>query len=242
MRLIILSLLVFGLLLFGCFEPPIDQNQTNTTNNTTIIQPVKTPSFTITSPTSYESIYTQEETADVTLSFNTQNLVLKQPGGVAKSGEGHFKVTVDADPAVTITSKNYVIAGLGLGEHTISVDLWTNDKKSYGISKQVTFTVEKEELPAYEPQTYTVTINDFSYSPAELTVKRTDSVIFVNSGNFPRSATCFIGGAEVFDTEVLGPGKNATIVMNEVLSCEYYAVTHPIMKGMIIVEPNGRED
>ncbi len=243
MRLLILSLLVFGILLAGCIFPPPEQNQTNETNNTTIIPPpVKNPSFTITSPTPDQVIVTQETVADVTLSLSTQNLVLKQPGGVGKKGEGHFKVTVDNNPAIIITSKNYVIAGLGVGEHTVKVDLWTNDRKSYGIGKQVTFTVEKEKLPPYEPKDYTVSVKDFSYEPADLTVKVSDRVTFVNTGKFPRSATCFIDGKQVFDSRVLGPGQNATITMNQLLTCEYYSVTHPIMKGKITVESNGNEN
>ncbi|VVC02901.1 Uncharacterised protein [Candidatus Bilamarchaeum dharawalense] len=239
MRLVILSLLVFGMLLAGCFTPPPEQNQTNETNttdqNTTVY---KNPSFTIVSPTSGEVILTQENVADVTLSLNTQNLVLKQPGGVPKKGEGHFKVTVDNNPAITVTSKNYVIAGLAVGEHTVKVALWTNDQKSYGMDKQVTFIVEKEIPPPYVPKDYTVTIKDFSYEPADLTVKVSDRVTFVNTGNFPRSATCFIDGKQVFDTNVLGHGQNVTLTMNQMLNCEYYSVTHPIMKGRVIVESN----
>lgn len=243
MRLFILTLLVFGILLTGCIlPPPPDQNSTNSTNDTITPPVVKNPSFTITSPSSDEVFITQGTTYDVTLVLTTQNLVLKQPGGTPKQGEGHFRVTVDNEQPITITSKNYVIPSLGIGEHTIKIELLTNDRKSYGSPKQVSFIIEKEKILSYEPQDYTVSIKDFSYEPNDITVKVSDRVTFVNTGNFPRSATCFIDGKEIFDTNVLGNGQNATLVMDQILTCEYYSVTHPIMKGKIKVESNGVEN
>ncbi|MFH1521007.1 MAG: hypothetical protein ABID61_05150 [Candidatus Micrarchaeota archaeon] len=243
MRLFILTLLVFGMVLTGCFSPPPEQNDTNSSTNDTITPPVvKNPSFVITSPISDEVFIIQGTTYDVTLVLTTQNLVLKQPGATPKQGEGHFRVTVDSEQPITVTSKNYLIPSLGIGEHVITIELLTNDKKSYGSSKQVMFTIEKEKILSYDPQDYTVTIKDFSYTPDDLTVKVSDRVTFVNTGNFPRSATCFINGNEIFDTNVLGKGQNATLVMDQIMTCEYYSVTHPIMKGKIKVESNGVEN
>jgi plastocyanin len=180
------------------------------------------------------------DTADVTLTLTTQNLLLKAPGGVKKVGEGHFSVSVDGGAPQVYSTKNIVLSGLAVGEHTIKIDLMNNDKSPYSpaISKQVTFTIEKEKPKVYEPQSHTIIMHDFNYDPASITVKRTDYVVFQNSGVFPRSATCFINGKQIFDTTILGPGKNATMQLNETFECEYYSTTHKLMVGQIKVEPN----
>jgi plastocyanin len=83
-----------------------------------------------------------------------------------------------------------------------------------------------------------VEIDGFEYNPESITINRTDSVTFVNVGNYPESATCFLDGKEVFDTDVLGPGASITLAFNELLSCEYYSVTYSFVKGQITVQPN----
>ncbi len=245
MRHLLFGLVLITLIIAGCLGPEQPQNVTNETNVTPPPPPpVKTPSFTISSPGAGEVVLVQGDTGDVTLTMSTQNLMLKQPGGAAKTGEGHFKVTVDGGTPLTVTTKTYVLSGLAPGEHIVKVELFNNDKTSYSpkISKEVTFTVEKEKPAEYIPQDYTVTIKDFAYEPASLTVKVSDRVTWKNDGAYPRSATCFINGKQAFDTTVLGPNKTATITMNQTMDCEYYSVTHMAMKGHITVESNGMEN
>lgn len=241
MRHILLGLVLIGIILAGCLGPEQPQNVTNETNVTPPPPVVKTPSFTISSPTAGQTVMVQDDPGDVTLTINTQNLLLKQPGGAAKKGEGHFKITVDGGTPLTVTTKTYVLTGLAVGTHTVKVELYNNDKTPYSpkIFKEVTFTVEKEKPAEYIPQNYTITIKDFTYEPANLTVKVKDHVTWENKGAYPRSATCFINGKQVFDTAVLGPNKTATITMNKTFDCEYYSVTHMAMKGHITVESNG---
>lgn len=244
MRHILFGLILVSLMIVGCLGPEQPQNVTNETNVTPPPPPpVKIPSFTITSPGSGETLLIQEDTGDASLLMSTQNLVLKQPGGAAKTGEGHFKVIVDGGTALTVATKTYVLSGLTPGQHTVQVELYNNDRTPYSptISHEVTFTIEKEKPAVYVPEEYTVSIKDFSYEPANITVKVSDTVTWENDGAYPRSATCFVNGKQVFDTTVLGPGKSATITMDQVMECEYYSVTHMAMKGHIKVESNGME-
>ncbi|HSB47365.1 MAG TPA: hypothetical protein VLD37_05095 [Candidatus Bilamarchaeum sp.] len=240
MRTLVLGLILVSMLSLGC----IFQSETNVTNNTTAPPPPppppKTPSFSIASPGAGEVMVVPGDTTDVTLTLTTQNLILKAPAGAKKVGEGHFSVTVDGGAPQVFSTKNIVLSGLTVGGHTIKVELMNNDKTPYSpaISKEVTFTIEKEKPKVYEPQTYTITMHDFTYEPSSITVKRTDYVTFQNTGAFPRSATCFIAGKQVFDTTILGPGKSATIQLNETFECEYYSTTHKLMVGSIKVEPN----
>jgi plastocyanin len=133
------------------------------------------------------------------------------------------------------------MTGLRLGEHTVRVELLNNDRTPYSpaISSEVTFTIQKEAPREYIQQNYKVTIRDFTYEPASITVKVKDTVTFVNNGAFPRSATCFINGKEVFDTKIISPGQNATVTFTEIMECEYYATTHRLMTGRIKVVSNG---
>lgn len=242
MRLLVLCLVLASLLLAGCGgTPPVEENATNET------QPpppeAKTPSFTIATPLQNEVITVQGDTSDVALSFNTKDLTLKKPGGAAKKGEGYFKVAVDGQPAASVSAKTYTMQALSTGQHSVQVELVNNDGSSYSpkITKSVAFTIEKAKPAEYVPKEYTVSITQNGYSPATLTVKVGDKVTFRNDGASPQSATCFQGGKEVFDTDVIGPGKTATITMTEKIECEYYSTQFRMLKGNIKVESNGTD-
>lgn len=235
MRLLVLGLIVVSLMLAGCAGPEPVQN---VTNETPPAPPAPTPVVTVLSPASGEVLYSSSDPADVTLSISIQNLLLRPPGGQASAGQGHFRLTVDGGEPQTVTTKNYVISGLALGDHTLQLELLNNDRTPYSpaVTRQVTFTIEQEVPAEYVPQEYTVDIQDFSYDPDTLTVKVSDSVTFVNVGAYPRSATCFVDGKQVFDTGVLGPGQSKTITLEQAVECEYYATTHRAMTGTLVIE------
>ena len=232
-----MGLILVSLMIAGCAGPEQEQNLTNVTPPP---PPAKTPVVSILSPAEGEVLYATGETADITLSVSIQNLLLRAPGGQISAGQGHFKVTIDGGDPHTVTTKNYVIRGLTLGEHTLELELLNNDLTAYSpvIKQQTTFTIEEEVPAEYVPQEYTVNIEDFTYDPDTMTVKVSDTVTFVNVGAYPRSATCFVDGKEVFDTGVLGPDQSATVTMDQVAECEYYATTHRAMTGMLIIENN----
>lgn len=238
MKSLVLVLLLASITLTGCV---IFQEEANVTENVTPPPPPPpppNPSFSITSPLEGELLLIPEETGDVNLVMTTSNLILRPKGGVKKIGEGHFSMTVDGGVAETSSSKINVLPGIGAGDHTIEVELLHNDGSSYSprISKSVSFTVQQEEPEEYVPQEYTVKVKDFSYEPAELTVFVSDKVTFTNEGNSPRSATCFVNGKEVFDTDVIASGKSVTITMDKAVVCEYYSTTHRAMTGMLTVQ------
>jgi len=243
MKYAILSLILFAMVFAGCLGGAPEQNQTNETPPPPPPPVVKPVSVSIASPTAGEVIMTQGDTADVTLTMTTQNLILKSPSGAAKKGEGHFKVTVDGGESQTFASKTYVISALAVGEHTIRVELMNNDKTSYSpaVVKEVSFVIEKEKPAEYVPQSYTVEITDSGFDPSSLNVKIGDSVTWNNAGKMPQTATCFIGGKKVFDTGSIASGKNATIKMTEMFECEYYSQLFRALSATIKVESNGTE-
>ena len=101
--------------------------------------------------------------------------------------------------------------------------MMNNDRTPYsGVSaKSVTFTIEKEAPKEYVPETHAVIIKDFTFEPASVTIKRTDSITFENKGAFPRDATCFVGGVQKFDTKVIQPGASATVKFDETFECQF---------------------
>jgi plastocyanin len=245
MKALIIGLILATLVISGCVIFGEQQNVTNETNVTPPPPPPtpKTPTLSISSPASGDVIMSENDTADVTLMLTTQNLIVKSPGGASKVGEGHFRITVDDGVPQPVTTKTYLISGLSVGEHRVKVELLNNDRTQYSpaISKEVTFTIEKQKPAEYVPQAYTVSISDTAYTPSSLTVKVGDSVTWTNNGARPQTATCFINGAKVFDTQTLGPGKSATITMNEMLECDYYSQLFRALSGKIKVESNGTE-
>ncbi|MFH0884340.1 MAG: hypothetical protein V1861_01365 [Candidatus Micrarchaeota archaeon] len=243
MKALILGLILATLVISGCV---IFEQQQNTTNETPPPPPPppppKAPVVSIVSPTAEEVILSQEDTADVTLTLSTQNLIVKAPGSAAKVGEGHFRVTVDDAVPQTVTTKTYLISGLTVGSHKIKVELLNNDRTMYvpAVVKEVSFTIEKEKPKEYVPVDYTVSITD-KYTPSSLTVKVGDRVTWTNNAQMPHTATCFISGQKKFDTQTLAPGKSATITMTEIMECEYYSQIFRALTGNIKVESNGTE-
>ena len=251
MKMLVLGLILVSLLISGCTIFG-GQQQPNLTNNTTAPPPpppAKTPSFSISAPGdgTLLTIAATDNSTDVELTLSSQNLVLKQPGGAAKKGEGYFMLTVDGGEGITLTTKTYTIAGLTPGNHTIKVDLYNNDRTPYSPSqsKEVTIEIQREAPAVYVPQNLTVSIEagdkvgTEDYNPSNLTVKIGDSVTWVNNGSVPQSATCSQGGKIIFDTKTLGPGQSATIAFNDLLECDYYSSLFRAMVGHISVVSNG---
>ena len=225
---------------FGCSFLGGGKPETNQVNETASTPPsVKLPSFSILSPSDGQSISFTDETGTIELTVSTQNLVLKSPGGVAKVGEGHFKITVDGGESITLISKSRIIPELASGEHTIKVELLNNDRKSYtGQSKTVTFTLVKDKsADVYEPQEYVVTIAQLTIEPQLLTVKRTDMVKFVNDAIIPIAVVSRTGSStyDNFNTKTIQKGASSTVTMNTAGEFEYYSTGRPDIKGRIIV-------
>jgi plastocyanin len=238
-KLIMFGLVLASILLFGCTLGA--QPAQNVTNETPApVEVVKTPTFTIASPTPGQVVTMAGSTADVTLTVSYQNLALKPPGGAAKKGEGHFRVTVDSGQPATVSTRNYIMANLAPGAHTAKVELLNNDRTKYvpAIEKTVSFVVESEEPAVYVPVSYEVTINSFVYTPSEVNAKVGDSITFTNTGAFPMSATCFIAGKQVFDTRVLAINQAATVTLDQEMDCTYYSTTQRSATGRVVVTAN----
>ena len=81
--------------------------------------------------------------------------------------------------------------------------------------------------------THTVTISNFAFSPANLTIKAGDTVMFTNEDSAPHTATADNGG---FDTGNLSRGQSASLTFNAAGTFSYFCAIHPRMKGSITIE------
>jgi plastocyanin len=85
---------------------------------------------------------------------------------------------------------------------------------------------------AAAPAKHTVTIADMRYEPAVLTVKKGDSVTFVNKDIFPHTATA----AGQFDSRTIEPQRKWTFRAMRAGEFPYICTLHPNMKGTLKVE------
>jgi len=80
-----------------------------------------------------------------------------------------------------------------------------------------------------------VSIKDFAYAPAALTVAEGTRVAFSNHDSTNHTAT--EGGTGGFDTGTIAPGKTKTITLSTPGSFSYVCSFHPFMHGTLTVRP-----
>jgi len=96
--------------------------------------------------------------------------------------------------------------------------------------------VAAESTPAPDPQALNqITIDNFAFKPAELTVKAGTKVTWVNHDDVPHTATSAVK-PRVFDSGTLDTDDKFSHVLNQPGTYEYFCAVHPHMKGRIVVK------
>lgn len=85
---------------------------------------------------------------------------------------------------------------------------------------------------ADKPATHTVVMQATSYSPAALTVKRGDTVVWVNKDPFPHTVT----SPGAFDSKSIAAGSSWTYKARKAGEYAYTCTFHPNMKATLRVE------
>ena len=85
---------------------------------------------------------------------------------------------------------------------------------------------------AAKPVTHTVIIDSVKYEPEALTVKRGDTVVWVNKDPFPHTVTA----AGAFDSHSIAVGASWKYVARKAGDYAYTCTLHPNMHGMLKVE------
>jgi LPXTG-motif cell wall-anchored protein len=78
-----------------------------------------------------------------------------------------------------------------------------------------------------------VTISDFQFAPASVTVNVGDTVTWTNNGPTPHSATSSAG---VFDTGIMDAGQSGSHTFTEAGTFAYICTPHPNMHGTVVVQ------
>ena len=81
--------------------------------------------------------------------------------------------------------------------------------------------------------THTVVIKDFSFTPANLSIKAGDTVTWVNQGGSAHSAWESTNNA--FDTGLLSPGQSASLTFGGAGSFNYRCRPHANMRAAITI-------
>jgi plastocyanin len=85
---------------------------------------------------------------------------------------------------------------------------------------------------AHTSSAATVTITDFKFGPATITVHVGDTVTWTNSSPMPHSATA---DNNSFDTGIVKPGASASHTFTQAGTFTYHCNVHPFMHGTVIV-------
>jgi len=80
--------------------------------------------------------------------------------------------------------------------------------------------------------TRTVTIEGMQFAPSSLTVRRGDTVVWVNHDLVPHTATA----AGTFDSHPIAPNKSWSHVARKAGRHDYVCTLHPTMKATLVVE------
>ena len=101
-----------------------------------------------------------------------------------------------------------------------------------------------DEKPAAPPKanaaaSANVTIKDFDFAPASVTVNQGDTVTWTNQGPTGHSAT-----GDGFDTGIMDAGQSGSHTFDTAGTFSYICTPHPNMKGTVIVQAaqTGGED
>jgi plastocyanin len=91
-----------------------------------------------------------------------------------------------------------------------------------------------QSSPAGASGTTAVTIKDYIYKPASITVPKGTTVSFTNRDSTPHTATSKESG--VFESGSIDTGKTDKVTLEKSGTFAYYCLFHPFMKGTIVVE------
>jgi len=104
---------------------------------------------------------------------------------------------------------------------------------SYGTSDNSGYGNDNTARAETAQEIQKVTIKNFVFDPAIVTISPGEKLIFVNEDAAPHTATANSGD---FDTAQLNQGESGTIVINDAGTYEYFCTIHPAMKGTVVVK------
>jgi len=105
---------------------------------------------------------------------------------------------------------------------------------SYGANGSTPKTTSASATPESGAGGSAVTINDFKFAPASVTVKSGAKVTITNDDSTAHTATADDGAS--FDTGTLDPGSSQAVSVSKPGNYAYHCNIHPFMKGTLVVQ------
>src|SRR6476620_1276602 len=97
------------------------------------------------------------------------------------------------------------------------------------------FTAEMGAATSARAAEISVAIDNFTFSPQQITVKAGDTVIWTNRDDIPHTAT---STTKSFGSEVLDTNGSFSFTFTTPGSFSYFCALHPHMTGSVVVEAN----
>jgi plastocyanin len=139
------------------------------------------------------------------------------------------------DPAAETASPDPAAEGPATPEEAAPAEPTPAAEPEAGTSPSATGEPEAEPATTYAVAKggVTVSMRDFSFAPATVTIGVGDSVTWVNDGEEPHTATADNGS---FDTGELAPGGSGSQTLSSAGSFAYSCTLHPGMVGTVVVQ------
>jgi plastocyanin len=110
-----------------------------------------------------------------------------------------------------------------LGKHRLSVAVLATCSLSIGAV-----------IPTHgSAATHTIIMQGVAFVPQSVTVKRGDTVVWVNKDPFPHTATA---RDRSFDSHEMEPDRTWKYIVKKKGTIPYVCTLHPTMKGTLVVE------
>ena len=88
--------------------------------------------------------------------------------------------------------------------------------------------------PLAQAATVTVTITNYMFMPAKITVHPGDKVVWTNQDSIPHTATSLDG--KTFDSGAIDPNASWSTILTTAGSFKYRCAIHPDMQGEVDVQ------
>lgn len=177
-------------------------------------------------------------------------------GQVTLTGSGLSGVTMaltGASSATTITDANgnYTFTGLDNGSYTIIPSIagitFSPDSSAQTVDgtdiNAVNFIATPELIAQFVPcppsGTTNVTIQDFSFTPDNVTISTNEIVKWTNNGLSPHTVTSgspWDYSADIYDSGDLGTGETFCVQFQGTGTSQYTCTIHPAMVGSVVVQ------
>ena len=101
------------------------------------------------------------------------------------------------------------------------------------IAVVVFFLYTDEAISGDEQRTHIVTITNFQFVPAEITVKVGDTIKWINQDFIPHTATA---DDKSWDSKLINPDEEWELIVESDFFSSYFCLYHPSMKAKILID------